>query len=145
MWVNDGITFAEWPIFLCDEPTKCITLPLLHLAAFTVLTPNHAAISAKGIFHQPWHLPAASEGHSPCLGAGGCCEIIIGVAIEVATETTSLTSVSVRQSDHKIMFPVVTDSQTEISLNDHRAAALKNNQFVVVQGYWQTPQTVVNL
>lgn len=43
------------------------------------------------------------------------------------------------------MFPVVTDSQTEISLNDHRAAALKNNQFVVVQGYWQTPQTVVNL
>lgn len=126
------MTFAEWPIFLCDEPTKLITLPLLPLAVFTVLTPNHAVISAQGMFHQPWHLPAASEAYSPtCLGAGGCCEIIIGVAIEVATETTSLTSVSAGQSDHKIMFPVVTDSQTEISLNDHRAATLKHNQFVV--------------
>lgn len=141
LWVNDSMTFAEWPIYYkCDEPTKQVTLPDLHQAAVTALTLTHTLISTQFIFHQPWHFPAAPKGHSPnCLGARGCSEIITGVAIEVATETTGLTSISVGQSDHKIVFPVITNSQTKISLNNCRATTLKYNQFVVVQGYWQTP------
>lgn len=147
LWVNDAMTFPEWPISCeCDEPTKPNTLPFFHQIVFTAFTSTHTVISALGIFHQAWHLPAAPKGHcSTCLGAGGCGEIILGVAIEVATETTSLTSVIVRQFDHKFVFPVILDSQTKISLNDHRATALEHNKFVVLQGYWQTPQIIVNL
>lgn len=34
------------------------------------------------------------------------------------------------------MIPVVTDSQTEISLNDCGAATLRYNQFIVIQIHW---------
>lgn len=147
LWVNDSMTFAERPVLSqCDEPTMDITPPDLHQSVVTMLTPTHTVISALSVFHWPWHLPASPKGHSPFfLGTGGCDEIILWVAIKVSTKTTSLAGIFVRQRDHKTVFPVITDSQTEISLNDHRAAALEHNQLVVVQGYWQTPQTVFNL
>lgn len=125
LWVNDGMTFAEWPIFCSDTPAKCVTPPPVQLRLCTGLTPTHTIMSAFGIFLDPWHLPTSSKGHNPtCLSAGWCCEIIFGVSIEVATETTSLTGITARQRDQKIMLPVITDSQAKISLNDHIAAAL---------------------
>ena len=141
------MTFVEWTIsFTSDEPTKRVTAPLFHLVLVTATTPASAVISTLRIFNQPWHLPAATKGHSPtCLTAGGGGKVITGIAIEVPTESTSLTSVIVRHSDHKIVIPVVTDCQTKISLYDHRAAALKHIQFVVLQDNGQAPQTIVNL
>ncbi|TNN62997.1 hypothetical protein EYF80_026806 [Liparis tanakae] len=91
------------------------------------LTTTHTPIFAPRISHQPRHLPAAPKGLSPPdLSAEGCGEIIIGVIIEVATETTHFSSITAGQSDHEMVFPVITDSQAEISLNDHRATALNH-------------------
>lgn len=85
---------------------------------FAAPTPTHTVIAALGIFAHPLNLPATSKGHGcVSLSARGCCKIITGVAIEVATEPTSLTSVRLGQTDEKTTVPVVSDSQAKISLN----------------------------
>lgn len=85
---------------------------------FAAPTPAHTVISALSIFAHSLNLPATSKGHGRVsLGARGCCKIVVGVAIEVATEPTSLTSIRPGQTDKKTAVPVVSDSQAKISLN----------------------------
>lgn len=91
---------------------------MLHVCVIAAPTPTHTVISALSILAYPLNLPTTSEGHGRVsLGTRGCCKIIVGIAIEVATETTSLTSVRLSQTDKKTTVPVVSDSQAKISLN----------------------------
>lgn len=147
LWADGSMAFAEWPVYYeCDDATEHVTFPDLHQVVVTTFTFPHTLISTGFVFHQPWHFPAAPKGHSSvCLAARGCSEIIAGVSIEVATQAASLACVSAGQCDHKIVFPVVTNSQAKVRLNDSGAAAVKHKQFAVVQGYGQPPQGVVNL
>lgn len=86
------MAFAEWTICQCDDSTEAVPGPLGHMSAFAAVTATHTVISALSIVHQPCHFPAASEiCNSLCQLAGGCGEIIIGVAIEVAAKTTDFT------------------------------------------------------
>lgn len=93
---------------------------MLHVFVFAAPTPIHTVISALSIFANPLNFPTTSKGHGRVsLGARGCYKIIVGVAIEVATEPTSLTSIRLGQTDKKTTVPVVSDSQAKISLNEN--------------------------
>uniref|UniRef100_A0A3P9L6S8 Uncharacterized protein n=1 Tax=Oryzias latipes TaxID=8090 RepID=A0A3P9L6S8_ORYLA len=72
------------------------------------LTPLNTACLL--ICYQSWDLPAAAKGHSStCLSSRRCCKVVLGIAIKITTETTSLATVSVGQCDHKIVSPVIAD------------------------------------
>lgn len=127
------MTFAEWTVCFCDKPTKGVILILLHQIAVTDVTPTHTVIFALRIRPYAWHLPAASEGHNPsCLSSRRCGKVITGVTVEVATESTGFTSVTVRQSNHKIVIPVVTYRETKAGLYNCRATTLENVYFTTV-------------
>lgn len=131
--VDGAVTFMEWSVCLCDDSTECITLPMLHVFVCAAPTSTHTVISALSILAYPLNLPTASKGHGRVsLGARRCSKIIVGVAIEVATEPTSLTGIRLGQTDKKTTVPVVSDNQAKISLNNNRLATLRQYQLIVV-------------
>uniref|UniRef100_A0A3Q3BQ34 Uncharacterized protein n=1 Tax=Haplochromis burtoni TaxID=8153 RepID=A0A3Q3BQ34_HAPBU len=137
------------PYDVLAGPLEVIVVPIKRVVVRVAPGPAGACVfgdaRSLALLNSACLLSPTKGQSSTCLCARGCGEVVTGISIEVTAQSTSLTSITAAQSDHKPLFPIITDCQTKIGLNEHRASALMHSQFVIIQGYWQTPQNIVNL
>ncbi len=124
IWIHFNMATFKWSLFVCDLAARLCKSDLVSLGGITFRTCFSLTFvwASRVVFD----FPAGSEN---CWvwnkGAVRSQQIIIGIAVPVATKPSHFTGVSARESQLYMAFPVKFQSQTKVSFYHTKVPTVK--------------------
>lgn len=142
--VDGSVAALEGPRALAEQPAQSLHLVLLRLILWALLAVADAAVETVAALIE--HLPALAQIHGvlSCIPVGQE-NIVLGVAIAVATHPAHFVGQHTGDLHHQVVIPVVQDLQQEAGFNQDGPALLLQLELPLGEGDGEAGVVVVHL